>query len=53
MSLTDLLFRAARTSATVRAARKGPEALVKRQVRRKVYRSEGAATRRILRRFGL
>ena len=51
--LTDNLYRAARASATVRAAAKGPAALGKRLVRRRVYRAEGAATRRVLRRFGL
>lgn len=52
-SLTDMLYRAARASATGRAASKGPEALAKREVRRKVYRSEGSATRRFLKMFGL
>lgn len=52
-SLTNVLYRAARASATGRAARKGPEALAKREVRRKVYRSEGTATRKLLKIFGL
>ena len=51
--MTDLLYRAARASATARAASKGPEALAKREVRRKVYRSEGKTTRKLLRIFGL
>ena len=52
-SLTSLLYKAARASATGRAASRGPAALAKRQVRRKVYRAEGRTTRRILRKFGL
>lgn len=39
MSLTSMLFKAARLSATGRAARRGPNALAKRQVRRTVGRS--------------
>lgn len=53
MNITDLLYRSARASATVRAARKGPTALAKREVRKSVYRAEGKATRRVLRKFGL
>ncbi len=52
-SLTNLLYKAARASATGRAARKGPESLAKREARRKLYKAEGKATRSILRRFGL
>jgi hypothetical protein len=52
-SLTNDLYRAARLSSSVRAARKGPTAYAKHQVRRKVYRAEGVATRRWLRIFGL
>jgi hypothetical protein len=52
-SFTDLLYRAARASATARAASKGPGALARRQVRRRIYRDEGKATRRFLRGFGL
>ena len=52
-SLTDLLYRMARASATGRAASKGPAALAKRQVRRVVYREEGKETRRIFKSFGL
>ena len=52
-SLTNLLYRAARASATGRAASKGPAALAKRQVRRAVYRSEGKETRRLFKMFGL
>lgn len=52
-SLTDLLYRMARASATGRAASRGPAALAKRQVRRRVYRAEGKATRRIFKSFGL
>jgi hypothetical protein len=51
MGLTDLLYKAARLSATGRAARRGPAALAKRQVRRAVYRREGRATRRAARWF--
>lgn len=53
VSLTDVLYRLARASATGRAARKGPAALAKRQVRRAVYRTEGKATRRLFKGFGL
>ena len=52
-SLTDLVYRLARASATGRAASRGPGALAKREVRRKVYKAEGRSTRRILRKFGL
>ena len=52
-SFTDFLHALARASASGRAARKGPGALAKRQVRRRVYRAEGKATRRIFRKFGL
>ncbi len=53
MSLTNDLYRLARLSADGRAIRKGPAAVGKRIVRRKVYRSEGMATRRALRKVGL
>lgn len=53
MTVTSALYKMARASATARAARRGPGALVRQQVRRKVYRTEGRATRRTLRRFGL
>jgi hypothetical protein len=52
-SLTNTLYKLARASGTGRAASKGPAALLKRQIRRKVYRAEGSSTRRILRKFGL
>ena len=52
-SLTDLLYKLARASATGRAASKGPGALAKRQVRRAVYREEGKETRRLFKMFGL
>jgi hypothetical protein len=52
-SFTDLLYRAARASATGRAASKGPAALGKRYVRKAVYRKEGTETRRIFKSFGL
>ena len=52
-NLTDLLYKLARASATGRAARKGPGALAKREVRRQVYREEGKVTRRLLKGFGL
>jgi hypothetical protein len=41
MSLTSMLFKAARMSATGRAARRGPNALMKREVRRKIGRAWG------------
>jgi hypothetical protein len=40
-SLTSMLFRAARMSATMRAARRGPNAYAKRLVRRRVGRAWG------------
>lgn len=52
-SLTDILYRLARASATGRAASRGPSSLAKRAVRRRVYREEGKATRRIFKSFGL
>ena len=52
-SVTDLLYRMARASATGRAVSKGPAALAKRQVRRAVYRAEGTETRRLFKIFGL
>ncbi len=52
-SLTDVLYRLARASATGRAARKGPASLAKRQMRRAVYRQEGRETRKLFKMFGL
>lgn len=52
-SLTDMLYKLARASATGRAASKGPAALEKRMVRKTVYKSEGRETRRIFKSFGL
>lgn len=52
-SLTNILYKVARVSATGRAARKGPESLANREVRREVYKAEGKATRRFFRSFGL
>lgn len=51
MTLTQTLFRLARASATVRAARKGPSALAKREVRKAVYRRTGGTTARALNRL--
>jgi hypothetical protein len=53
MSLTDYLYRLSRLSAAGRAARKGPTALAKRQVRRAVYRNTNKTTRKVLKGFGL
>jgi len=52
-SVTNSLYKAARASATGRAAAKGPKPLAKREIRRKVYRKEGTVTRKLLRKFGL
>jgi hypothetical protein len=41
MSLTSMLFRAARLSATGRAMRRGPKAYGKRLVRRQIGRAWG------------
>lgn len=49
MSITNSLYRAARFSATMRAASKGSGTLAKRQARRAVYRAEGNETRRVFR----
>jgi hypothetical protein len=51
VSLTNSLYRLARLSADGRAARRGPAAVAKRAVRRRVYRAEGKATRRAFRLF--
>ena len=53
MTITNSLYRLARFSATMRAARRGPAALGRRMIRRRVYRAEGKATRRVFRRIGL
>ena len=53
MSLTNSLYRLARLSADGRAVRRGPSAVAKRAVRRRVYRSEGRVTRRFFRSIGL
>lgn len=52
-SLTNILYRLSRASATGRAASKGPKALAKREIRRRVYRTEGKVTRRFFRGLGL
>ena len=52
-SLTNILYRMARASATGRAAKKGPAALANREIRREVYKAEGKSTRRFLKTFGL
>jgi len=48
-SLTSQLYRIARDSANVRAARKGPAAYEKRVVRRKVYAKSNGALGKLLR----
>lgn len=53
MGFTDMLYRLARASATGRAVRRGPAAVAKRAVRRRVYRAEGRTTRRAFRKMGL
>jgi hypothetical protein len=52
-SITDMLYRLARASATGRAAGRGPAALAKPQLRRRVYRADGRTTRRISKSLGL
>jgi hypothetical protein len=52
-SFTNFLYAFAWASATGRAASKGPAALAKREIRKKVYKAEGKATRRFFRGFGL
>lgn len=53
MSLTNMLYRAARLSADARAVRRGPAAVGKRVVRKTVYRQSARATRKALRIFKL
>lgn len=52
-SFTSQLYRAARASNNIRAARRGPAAYEKRVVRRKVYGKTMGATRKFLRALGL
>lgn len=52
-SLTSQLYRAARMSNNLRAVSKGPAAVAKRAVRRKVYSKQMTMTRRFLKGFGL
>jgi hypothetical protein len=52
-SLTSQLYRIARDSANVRAARGGPSSYAKRVARRRVYRSTNGVTRAVLKRMGL
>jgi hypothetical protein len=47
------LYRLARDLGTAQAAAKGPSALGKRLVRKKVYAKTNGVTRRLLRGFGL
>ena len=51
MSLTSMLYKMARASATGRAARKGPVALGQREVRKAVYRKTSGQTAKMLRKF--
>jgi hypothetical protein len=52
-SLTTNLYRAARLSNNLRAARGGPIRYAKRSVRRKVYAKQMHVTRTLLRAIGL
>ena len=52
-SLTSQLYSLARTSNNIRAASRGPAALAKREVRRKVYGKSMGATGMLLKMFGL
>jgi hypothetical protein len=52
-TLTDQLYKAARLSATIRAASKGPVPLAKREIRRKVYVRQGTWTRAAFKTLGL
>jgi hypothetical protein len=53
MRAADILGRAARAGFTLNAARRGPAALARREVRRSVYRAEGRAARKALKRVRL
>lgn len=52
-SITSQLYRAARASNNLRAASRGPVALGKRQVRRKVYGKSMGATGKLLKLLGM
>lgn len=52
-SMTSELYRFARASNNLRAARQGPGAYAKRVVRRKVYAKQMGLTRALLKGFGL
>jgi hypothetical protein len=47
-SVTSILYRAARTSADLRAVRKGPAAVGKRIIRKQVYRKTNGVLAQIL-----
>ena len=51
--MTSELYRFARASNNLRAARQGPGAYAKRVVRRKVYAKQMGLTRALLKGFGL
>lgn len=53
MSLTSWLYKAARLSNTLRAVRKGPTAIAKRQVRKAAYRGVNKQLGRFLKKGGL
>lgn len=53
MGVTNFLFRAARVSADLRAASKGPVPFAKRQVRKPVYRKVNGGLFSLLRKVGL
>lgn len=52
-SMRSQLYRAARDLGDIEAASRGPGALGRRVVRRRVYRTTNRWTRRLLRGFGL
>ncbi len=52
MSLTNTLYRLARLSADGHAVRRGPSAVAKRAVRRRVYRAQGNVTTKGFRTLG-
>jgi hypothetical protein len=51
MNITNMLYKLARASATGRAVRQGPTALVRREIRKAVYRKTSGQTARALRKF--
>lgn len=52
MKLRSALYRAARLMGDAEAIRQGPRAIVKRQVRKRAYRTSARGTSALMRRIG-